>query len=238
MPLNIHIDNAVTLSAYSGSFKESLKDILNFMSKDKNIDTIEKGAYFLATAFVEAEYSLERWEADYVCGLKGKPYIDKPCKKALDYYRSSNGKKNYYLLGTDSRGLPYFGRGLIQLTGKANYEKQGKLIGIDLLKHPEEAMIPKNSYQIASNWMALKPYKNGKTTFDFVKDKDFTMARKSINGGTNAIDEVNKYYLKWLTILQKTSKVQTSVLNIKTISGVAVTVFLGFMVYNFFTNKL
>lgn len=234
MPLKIDIDNAVKLSNYSGTFKESLKDILKYMGDDNNMDSVEKGAYFLATAFVEAEYSLERWEADYVCGKKGIPYLSKPCQKALDYYRSDKGKKNYYSLGTDSRGLPYFGRGLIQLTGKANYEKQGKALGLDLVKNPELAMLPKNSYQIASNWMNIKPYKNGKTTFDFVLGKDLTMARKSINGGTTHLEKVNDSYKKWLEIFKKTAKVTASKTKISTVvvAVTVITILFGYLAYN------
>jgi predicted chitinase len=36
-------------------------------------------------------------------------------------------------------GLRYIGRGYIQITGRYNYEKAGKALGIDLIKHPELA---------------------------------------------------------------------------------------------------
>ncbi len=34
-------------------------------------------------------------------------------------------------------GIRYKGRGLIQLTGRANYEKYGQLMGLDLINNPE-----------------------------------------------------------------------------------------------------
>ena len=59
----------------------------------------------------------------------------------MNYYRSTkDGKINYYTLGTDKNGLPYFGRGLIQLTGKSNYKKYGDLIGVDLVNDGNKAL--------------------------------------------------------------------------------------------------
>ena len=63
---------------------------------------------FLATAKTESDYALQRWEADYLCGDKGVPYISRPCSKALNYYRSSDGKANYYSKGVDTTGSALF----------------------------------------------------------------------------------------------------------------------------------
>jgi putative chitinase len=46
-------------------------------------------------------------------------------------------------------GFKYRGRGLIQLTGKDNYAKYGKLLGIDLVKNPDLANDPKIAKDIA-----------------------------------------------------------------------------------------
>ena len=179
------------------------------MEKDPKIDTIKKGAYLLATAKIEADYSLQRWEADYTCKLQGLPYQDKPCESALNYYRSTDGKKNYYTLGTDSRGLPYFGRGLIQLTGKANYETYGKLIGVDLVKNPELALQPDTSYKIASTYMANRKYQ-GKTTFEWADLGNLTYARKTINASSKGLDDIERAFNMWVNILGQTAKVVTS----------------------------
>ena len=141
------------------SFSESLEDVLKYIQNDKNINSAEQAAYLLATAKAESNYSLQRWESDYLCGEQGVPYKDKPCERAVNYYRSSNGKKNYFELGVDGNGMAYFGRGLIQLTGKSNYEKYGRLIGVDLVKDGDKALIPKNSYKIASEYLKARTWK-------------------------------------------------------------------------------
>ena len=50
----------------------------------------------------------------------------------------------------------YRGRGLIQLTGRGNYEKYGKLLGIDLVNNPELANDPVIAQKIASSYYLNK----------------------------------------------------------------------------------
>jgi hypothetical protein len=181
----------------NSKFTESLRKILHWIKQDKDITDVREASYLLATAYAEAGYSLQRWEADYVCSGTGIPYgSNGPCTKALNYYRSSKNKKNYYDLGTDSRGLPYFGRGLIQLTGKSNYEKYGKKIGVNLVVNGDLALKEDNSYKIAVIYLIGR-------TFKHVRNNDLIKARKSVNGGTNGLSEVNSAYYDWLKIFQK-----------------------------------
>lgn len=182
------------------SFPDSLKQVLTWAKSDSRIYKKEHLAYLLATAKAESGYSLQRWEADYMCGNVGMPYQGKPCQKALDYYKSSSANKtNYYNLGVDKNSLPYFGRGLIQLTGKENYQTYGRLIGKDLVGNADLALVPRNSYDIAVLYM------NRRGTFDAVDAGDFTKARKTVNGGTNALNEVNDAYRFWLRILDQSN---------------------------------
>ena len=183
----------------SKTFEKSLREVLNFIKNDKRINDIREAAYLLGTAYAESGYSLQRWEADFLGKGQGIPYgPEGPPKRALNYYRSTaDGKKNYYLLGIDSKGLPYFGRGLIQLTGKSNYDTYGKLIGVDLVGNGDLLLVPKNSYDVAIEYMIS----NEKRTFEKVIKGNLTSARKSVNGGVNGLNEVNDAYNAWLKIL-------------------------------------
>lgn len=196
MPVKFNINKAIQLFNQSGGntkFDKSLSQVLNFMQNDDNVSNKKEASYFLATAKTESDYSLQRWESDYLCGEKGVPYNGKPCQKALNYYRSSNGKANYYSKGVDSTGVPYFGRGLIQLTHNYNYDKYGKLIGVNLLEDGDKALIPENSYKVASAYLNRK-------TFKYVNKGDLNQARKSVNGGTKGVADTNREYERWLNI--------------------------------------
>lgn len=75
------------------------------------------------------------------------------------------GNKNYFLKKYDKRynpdnaallgnvkdgdGLKYYGRGYIQLTGRENYTRAAKALGLDLVNHPEIAERPEVAARIA-----------------------------------------------------------------------------------------
>jgi len=214
MPVKFNVDEAMVLieEHYKNKtppekliFSGSLRLVLENIQFDERVNDVKEAAYLLGTAAEESFYSLQRWEADFVCGRAGVPYGSSgPCQKALNYYRSTTGGKiNYYTLGLDKKGLPYFGRGLVQLTGKGNYELFGGIIGVDLINNGDLALEEKNSYNIAIEYMSrIIPGKKN-STFGYVKEGDFVKARKSVNGGTKGIDNINKYYGIWLGIINK-----------------------------------
>lgn len=209
MGLNIDAKKAVELSGYSGQFKRSLYDTIRWSSKSDKINDIDELAYLLATASVESGYSLQRWESDYLCGQTGVPYVGQPCKLALDYYRSTDGKQNYYNLGVDKNGLPYFGRGLIQLTGKSNYKSIGDKIGVDLVNNPDKALQPDISLKVAIEYM------HSRGTFDAAKNHDFYKARKTVGKSGSDWQLIGERHKKWVEILEA-SKKNNSIISIFT----------------------
>jgi putative chitinase len=78
-------------------------------------------------------------------------------------------------------GKRYAGRGIFQLTGRANYKKYGDILGIDLVTDPEKAADSEISLRIACEyWKSRK--------INACADKDDVVAvTKKINGGTNGI---------------------------------------------------
>ena len=84
-------------------------------------------------------------------------------------------------------GKRYAGRGIFQLTGRANYKKYGDILGIDLVGDPEKAADPETSLRIACEyWKSRK--------INACADKDDVVAvTKKINGGTNGIADRRTY---------------------------------------------
>lgn len=84
-------------------------------------------------------------------------------------------------------GYRYRGRGIFQLTGRANYQSYGKLLGLDLLTHPEKAADPEVSLLIAcAYWRSRK--------INAAADKDdCARVTKLINGGRNGLAEREAY---------------------------------------------
>lgn len=78
-------------------------------------------------------------------------------------------------------GYRFRGRGLAQLTGRANYAEMSKKIGIDLVNNPDEAAKPSIALQIACEyWKSRK--------INALADKDDVVGvTKKINGGTNGL---------------------------------------------------
>ena len=84
----------------------------------------------------------------------------------------------------------YFGRSHIQLTHKANYEKMGRRLGVDLAGKPDLALDPKISAQIAIVGMVEGHFTGRKLADYFNGDTDNPAgARRIVNGpdGTDAL---------------------------------------------------
>jgi putative chitinase len=80
-------------------------------------------------------------------------------------------------------GVRYKGRGLLQLTGRANYRDVGRLLGCDLEGHPELAAEPVFSVRIACEFWKKKGLNALCDADDVV-----TLTRR-INGGLNGLNE-------------------------------------------------
>jgi putative chitinase len=92
-----------------------------------------------------------------------------------------------------NNGYKYRGRGLIQLTGRANYELYDKLIpSSNLLIQPERASLSDVAVQIAVQYFIQNKLLN---------NSDLSEVTKKINGGINGLEERTKlydYYKKYL----------------------------------------
>jgi len=246
MALYFNTDKALNLYKQKGGttqFIGSLETILKNAKKDENINDVRELAYLLATAKKESDYSLQRWESDYLCGRVGQKYTDKPCSSAINYYCSTQGGKKNYCIDTDEldpRGLPYFGRGLINLTSKWNYDKYGRKIGVGdkLVNNPDLALEPTISYRIATSFMNDKKGSSKKSVFDYVKEGDFTKARRLVNGGSKGLLDINKEYNKWIEVLLNSDlrkgKIKLTATQVAVYSSIIITfVAIGFVAWKY-----
>lgn len=80
-------------------------------------------------------------------------------------------------------GRRYKGRGLLQLTGRANYARFGGLLGIDLEARPEAAAEPVLSLRIACAYWQERRL-SGPADRD-----DLVAVTRLVNGGTNGLDD-------------------------------------------------
>lgn len=76
-------------------------------------------------------------------------------------------------------GVKYKGRGLIQLTGKANYIALMLALDIDCVDHPELVELPENACRSAAWWWKQHGLN------ELADAGDFERITRRINGGTN-----------------------------------------------------
>lgn len=84
----------------------------------------------------------------------------------------------------DRDGKSWLGRGYVQLTHKANYEKAGKLVGVDLVANPNAAMRPALAARILVEGCCNGLF-TGKKLGDYLPG-DYEGARRVINGTDKA----------------------------------------------------
>lgn len=88
-------------------------------------------------------------------------------------------------------GIRYHGRGVVQLTGKANYIEFGDALGVDLLHHPElAALMP-----VAARLGGIFWKRRGLNVYaDMNTDEGFRRMTIRLNGGVNGITD---RYSRW-----------------------------------------
>jgi len=138
---------------------------------DSNITDNRQIAYILATIYHECDKTMQPIEESG----KGAGY---------DYgkkLKRGGGPGHRFPYTTPDQ--IYYGRGFVQLTWYENYEAQSKILGVDLLNHPELALDPSIAGKILIHGMTKGDFTGHMLSQYFNQDTtDYINARKIING--------------------------------------------------------
>ncbi|MGG4591676.1 glycoside hydrolase family 19 protein [Pseudomonas aeruginosa] len=114
-----------------------------------------------------------------------------PIRIANNAYANRNGNGNE----ASGDGWRYRGRGLIQVTGRANYRKLSSTLGVDLELYPERLEEPRYAVFSAGQYWA-------DNNLNALADNDDIEAiTRRINGGLNGLSDRKALYTRALEIL-------------------------------------
>lgn len=177
----MQIDHAKFFNGYRDAFGKLSQDTVNGlellgrnMEEDPDLKNVQWAAYMLATVKHE-------------CANRWMPITEFGKKEYFDKYETGTpiGKR----LGNTQPGdgYRYRGRGYVQITGRANYARLTKALGLgpgeDLEADPDQALRPMIAYRIMSHGMRNGSF-TGKKLADYINDQgcDYKNARRIING--------------------------------------------------------
>lgn len=80
-------------------------------------------------------------------------------------------------------GYRFKGRGLLQVTGRANYQAIGDALGVDLIADPSQLATPELAARSAARYWQVHGLS------DYADNGDFRAITRKINGGYNGLEE-------------------------------------------------
>lgn len=148
---------------------------------------------------------------DIASRLRIAHFLGQTCEESAGYRTTEEfasgkeyeGRKD---LGNTQKGdgPRYKGRGLLQLTGRANYGAYGEALGVDLVNNPTEAAQPALSLKIACEYWKLHDI-----NADCDRDDVQAVTRK-VNGGLNGLSERITFTQKAKAAIARLQAVQLS----------------------------
>lgn len=156
--------------------RSGLDALLGYLQLDPSIDDIRCAAYMLATVRHECAdlwVPVAEWGHD---GYFHKYEPNTPLGTRLGNVVVGDGKR-------------YRGRGYVQITGRANYGRLGRRLGLGdgLEREPDRALDPLTAYRIMSVGMTEGLF-TGRSLASYINgdDTDYLEARRIINGTDQA----------------------------------------------------
>lgn len=180
---------------------DGLNKLLRFIERDPDMTNLKITAYLLATIHHETYWPPTNERYSPITEGGGTVYFNQydPMLAATQDLRN-RAKRNGNTAEGD--GYKYRGRGYVQLTWKANYQKCGDKFGYDLVTNPDLALEPQLSYNIASYGMRTGIF-TGRKIGEFINGSvaEYVKARGVINGRADQAREIAEYALKFERIL-------------------------------------
>jgi len=136
-----------------------------------------------------AEGLMKTWPSRFPTKEIADRYARNPAKIAGKVYNGRLGNTS------EEEAAKYLGRGLIQLTGKENYERCGASINVDLVNNPDYLLNPKYA-TLSAGW-----FYNRKGLNELADIGDFETMTKRINGGLIGLDDRKIKIAKALSVL-------------------------------------
>lgn len=132
---------------------------------------LKQRAYLLATTYHETAMTMQP-----ITEFGGRKYFDK-------YDTGDLAKALGNSPELDGDGFFFRGRGYVQITGRANYEKAGRKLKVDLVNKPDLALVPRIAASIMIQG-SVEGWFTGKKLSDYINDTktDYVNARRIING--------------------------------------------------------
>jgi putative chitinase len=136
-----------------------------------------------------AEGLMKTWPSRFATKEIADQYARQPAKIAGKVYNGRLGNTS------EEEASKFLGRGLIQLTGKENYEHCGSSLGVDLVGNPDWLLDPKYA-ALSAGWFWNKKGLNA-----LADAKDYDTMTKRINGGLIGLDDRKVKIAKAISVL-------------------------------------
>lgn len=169
-----------------------LDNLVGYIELDPDITDVRQAAYMLATVKHE-------------CADTYQPITERGPKSYFSKYDAGTpiGRRLGNTVPGD--GFTFRGRGYVQITGRANYQKLSQALALgpdeELVTHPDNALHPDIAYRIMSYGMRNGTFTSKKLN-DYINAQgcDYRNARRIINGVDKA-DLIKGYAVNFETFL-------------------------------------
>ncbi len=164
------------------------------------LDNIKKNLPFVLTALEGAGLTDRKMALMALATIRAEIESFEPVSEAPSRFNTSPGGHPFDLydfrrdLGNQGPpdGERYRGRGFVQLTGRKNYQEQGRAIGLGkrLVTQPELANDPTIASKLLASFLKTKE----RTIKEALLEGDLKLARKLVNGGTHGLNRFVEAY--------------------------------------------